>query len=91
MSLHRRNPRRDVNEAGIIAALRSIGLIVLPLSGSGVPDLLVYSPQERRWLPIEVKVARGKLKPRQEALMANAPYPVVRSIPEALALFGVSG
>lgn len=89
MSLHRFAARRDANETGIITALRQIGLIVVPLSGAGCPDLLVYSPQDRRWLPIEVKVAKGKLKPRQEALMASAPYPVVRSITEALNLFGV--
>ena len=41
MSLHRRNPRRDMSEPGIIRALTALGCSVQPLSGKGVCDLLV--------------------------------------------------
>ena len=41
MSLLRRNPKRDGNEAAIVAALRQVGAIVQRLSDPNVPDLLV--------------------------------------------------
>ena len=41
MSLNRRSPRRDGSEPGIVRALTAIGCSVQPLSGKGVPDLLV--------------------------------------------------
>ena len=41
MSLYRRAPRRDGAEPAIVAALNALGCSVQPLSGKGVPDLLV--------------------------------------------------
>ena len=41
MSIYRRNPRRDNSESGIVRALTALGCSVQPLSGHGVPDLLV--------------------------------------------------
>ena len=41
MSLYRKNPRRDGSESGIVRALTALGCSVQPLSGHGVPDLLV--------------------------------------------------
>lgn len=41
MSIHRRAARRDPNEPEIVDALRSAGATVVPLSGPGLPDLLV--------------------------------------------------
>ena len=41
MSLYRRAPRRDGAEPAIVAALSALGCSVQPLSGKGVPDLLV--------------------------------------------------
>ena len=39
--LPRRAAKRDKNEAAIVAALEEIGATVQPLSGKGIPDLLV--------------------------------------------------
>lgn len=41
MSKNRYNPRRDLNEPGIIRALEGAGALVRRLSEAGIPDLLV--------------------------------------------------
>lgn len=82
--------KRDWVEASIVAALRQVGIVVLPISGVGCPDLLLYCPQTRVWLPVEVKGPAGRLTPAQVKLRALAPYPVIRTAAEGLALFGVS-
>ena len=41
MSRWTKAPRRDVSEKGIVLALTALGCSVQPLSGKGVPDLLV--------------------------------------------------
>lgn len=79
--------RRDWNETAIVSALRGVGVVVYRLSAPGVPDLLTYS--RGVWLPIEVKKPRGKLTPAQKDTRADTPYPVVETVAEALALFGV--
>lgn len=79
--------KRDANEEAIIDALEDIGATVLRISGPGVPDLLVYL--RGAWTPVEVKQRGGSLTARQEALNAYAPYAVVESVEDALALFGV--
>ncbi len=79
--------RRDQNEAAIVAALRAIGVTVLRVSGAGCPALLCFHWREG-WLPLEVKRATGRLTPAQADLRAQAPFCVVRSPGEALALFG---
>lgn len=79
--------RRDFNEAAIVSELESIGVIVVRISAPGAPDLLCYS--RGHWLPVEVKRPRGHLTPAQLALRAMAPFPVVETPAEALALFGV--
>lgn len=79
--------RRDFLEASIVQALEQIGCTVLAVSGKGCPDLLVHS--RGRWVLMEVKGPSGKLTPAQKAVLAVAPYPVVRSVSEALALFQV--
>lgn len=83
MSLSRRNPRRDANEAEIIHALEAIGVIVRRVSSWGVPDLLTF--YRGRWLPIEVKHKDGKLTGAQETLYEFAPFPIVETVEEALA------
>lgn len=82
--------RTDATQATIVRALREIGVQVIVLSrmGDGVPDLLTWSP-DRGWLPIELKTPTGKLTPAQSAQRLRTPYPVVRSVGEALGLFGV--
>lgn len=77
--------KRDANEPEIVRALEDIGCTVLRVSGPAVPDLLVHV--RGRWLPIEVKAKGGKLTPAQEALYQHAPYPIVTSPDEAVALF----
>lgn len=83
----RRAGRKDWNQARIVAALRAIGVTVLVANQEGFPDLLTES--RGVWLPIEIKRPRGKLTPLQRHLQQQAPYPVVESVEQALALFGV--
>lgn len=83
----RRAGRKDWTQAQIVSALRSIGVEVLILNQEGVPDLLTHS--RGIWLPIEVKRPRGKLTPLQAALRRRAAFPVVETVDQALALFGV--
>ena len=72
--------RRDATEPAIVEALRGLGCEVTYLGGLGCPDLLVRSPRGR-WVPLEVKTEKGKLKPSQSAIT----WPVVRSVEDAIA------
>lgn len=81
--------KRDANENGIVAALEALGAVVLRLSGDGVPDLLVA--YQGRWQPVEVKQPGGKLTPAQVRVQERTGFPVVESVDQALALFGVRG
>lgn len=87
MSIHRRKASKDNNQRDIVRALESVGVFVQPLSGAGVPDLLVgYNSQ---WLLMEVKSERGKLTPAQSEWHAlahshNLPLVIVRSVGQAL-------
>jgi len=73
--------RRDTNERTIIDALRAIGCDVWQVSGAGLPDLLVRTTTGS-YVPMEVKTKSGKLT-RVQAQQA-APWPIVRSIEDAL-------
>lgn len=96
MSIHRRAARRDANEAGIVRALREIGCLVEPISGKGVPDLLVWSPLSKRIVLLEVKdgsksPSARKLKPAQvefHRAWSDAPIFVVTSADEAITAAG---
>lgn len=79
--------KRDANERAIIAALEAIGVRVQRVSERGFPDLVCYSREGLRL--IEVKSNTGKLTLAQQA--ADWPCVVVRSVAEALALYGVGG
>ncbi len=79
--------KRDRNEGAIIEALEAIGVTVFRISGVGCPDLLCHA--RGVWLPMEVKAQGGSLTTAQIAARATAPYPVVHSVAEAIALFGV--
>jgi hypothetical protein len=89
--------RRDSNEQPIIEALLAIGVVVYRVSQPGLPDLLVWDPHGRAvfqgkryfWLPIEVKELHGRLTPLQVENRIRSPFPVVESVDDALALFGV--
>lgn len=73
--------RRDESEPEIIAALRKVGAFVQQCHGDRAPDLIVRLGG--KWLPIEVKTGKGKLRKGQSE------YPIARTPEEALALFGV--
>ena len=97
MSARRKAPRRDGNEAEIIAALRAGGASVAQLSDKGLPDLAVGftdpATGESRNLLMEVKMPKGKLEPDQIAWHANwrGQVAVVRTVDEALRLIGRIG
>ena len=83
----RRAAKRDWNEEAIVRALEAIGVDVWRVSNPGLPDLLTH--QRGVWLPIEVKGPRGRLTNQQAVMRRRVTFPVVRSVTEALALFGV--
>ena len=83
----RRAAKRDNAEGPILAALARAGCRVAPLSGPGVPDLLVGT-RDYRLVLLEVKTGRAKRTPLQEqfhALWACYPVHTVRTPAEALA------
>lgn len=86
MSLARRNAKRDTAEAGIVYALREAGHKVWPISGEGIPDLLVLAG--RTWILLEVKTGNaGRLTDAQIKFFGQtdtAPRGVVRTAQEAL-------
>ncbi len=87
MSLKRYAARRDEIEREIVVALRALGIAVLRLSIKDAPDLLVYSPSTGFML-LEVKSKIGTLSAGQRAF--PMPSRTVRSVAEALALYGVT-
>jgi Holliday junction resolvase len=81
--------KRDANEPAIVDALEQIGVTVHRLSAPGLPDLLAHHWREGLVL-LEVKAEAGKLTPLQlKTKCASLPFCVVRSVAEALAIFGV--
>ena len=76
--------KRDAIEGDIIKALREAGCEVFQISGRRAPDLLAWCG---RPYVMEVKSGKGKATNSQQ----GAPWPVVRSIPEALAVINASG
>lgn len=81
--------KRDANEAEIVRALEQIGIRCRRLSEKGMPDLLCYSPREGVLL-LEVKSATGKLTAAQVSHRQDGwPVCIVRSVADALALFGI--
>jgi Holliday junction resolvase len=81
MSLHRKNPRRDANEAELVSALREWGAEVWYLSGKGLPDLLVR--YRGRYFVGEVKTKKGKETKHQ------GQFPIWRTYMDALETIGV--
>lgn len=80
MSLSRRNPRRDANEAALVAGWRAIGAEVWCVSGKGLPDVLVRFRGHLHGF--EIKTATGKLRESQGS------FPVIRTMEEALRAVG---
>lgn len=85
--------RRDAIEAPMIDAWRAIGLICHRLSVPDCGDVLVIDPwatKGPRHQVIELKSGlRAKVRTNQADAGAGTFWPVVRSIPEGLALYGV--
>lgn len=82
----------DANQAAIVAALRKIGCSVFVASaiGRGFPDLVVGKDQKT--FLVECKVKKGTLTPVQKSFYDSwhgEDVKVVRSVEDALALFGV--
>jgi len=65
MSLSRRNPRRDGNEASLKLLLMDLGASWRPLSGKGAPDGLVG--WKLQTYLVEIKQPKGKLTADQKA------------------------
>lgn len=91
MSIHRHAPKRDKNEAPIIDALRGVGAVCTPLSGNGIPDVMVL------WRGVitllEIKSDKGRLTPSQieyhaQALNVGVKIHIVHSPLEALEAIG---
>ena len=89
MSLHRRNPRRDGNETAISQALHRIGVQTYALSIPGLGDLLCWRA-DTGWQVLEVKTPRGRLTKAQRAVHTAVPICIVRTVDEAMALYGVA-
>lgn len=83
----RRAGRKDFVQAQIVSALRAIGVTVRVVNQEGLPDLLVHS--RGIWRVVECKQPGEPLTDAQQRLYDEAPYPIVHSIAEALALFDV--
>lgn len=77
------NKRRDSNEGEIRKALHAIGAQTWQINGRKLPDLIVLF--RGRWFPLGVKTQTGSLRPGE----ADAPWPLVRSVEQALAAVGV--
>ena len=84
--------RVDANQGEIVKALRQAGLIVHDTSrlGGGFPDLVVL--KEGHAILLEVKTAKGKLTKDEKEFFdtwREGPVYIVRSVEEALDLFGL--
>lgn len=58
--------KRDENEPAIIKVLRAHGCVVWPLSGKGIPDLLVMR-KGKKWLADVKMLGRPTTKPQEDA------------------------
>ncbi len=90
MSLHRRNPKRDGNERIIIDALEAQGFCVMPISGTGIPDLVVtirtHGRQGPMWI-VEIKQPKGTYTAAQNLWRSkwSGPAPItLRSVDDAM-------
>jgi hypothetical protein len=87
VTLHRRNPRRDANEAPIVQALKRVGASVARISDVGMPDLVIW--HRDRITLMEIKMPRGRATLAQERRTAEGwPVVTVRSVDEALRAIG---
>jgi len=88
--LARHNPATDANQKGIVDNLRAIGASVWPLSGKGIPDLLVGYRGDTFLLEVKID-HHAQLRPAQKAFHESwrgGPIAVVTSFDEACAAIG---
>ena len=80
----RRAAKRDTVEPAIVEALRDAGYLVT--EAGWLCDLMVFDPNSGRVTLIEVKTGKAKLRPSQQAVIAQGwPVKVVRSVEGAFA------
>ena len=87
MSLHRRNPRRDVAESPIVSALLKAGFSVQRISAKDVPDLLIGKNGITK--QIEIKTGKAKVRPGQKTWAMDwrgAPVIYLRTLEDAVTL-----
>lgn len=80
--------RTDGPHAVIRDGLRKYGWLVFDARGlhGGGPDLIASPPGRKRVVLFEVKRPRGRLRPKQQALIAQGwPIQIVTNLQEALA------
>lgn len=90
--------RKDNGQDAIVEGLKARGIAVVPMPDPG--DILCFHPDAWRFLPIEIKTPRptrgagaggshGLTKKQIKTRLAGVHIPVVKSLGEALALFGL--
>jgi Holliday junction resolvase len=90
MTLYRRNPKRDANEAGIIRDLKKCGCSVQQLSGKDIPDLLVGFKGENYLLEVKSKGGKAQQNQIDWACEWRGKKPrLVRTTEEALIALGI--
>jgi hypothetical protein len=73
--------RRDAIEPAVIEALRGRGVQTWQVGGRGLPDLLCW----HRGRPVVLEVKSGRAPLSAVQAHDRAPWPVVRSVEEAVA------
>ena len=78
--------KADATQREIVQAFRAMGVFVHDASkeGCGFPDLVVCYRDVIRL--VEVKTAKGKLRPSQQDFAARWPVVVARSVDDAIGL-----
>jgi hypothetical protein len=80
--------RRDTIEPAIVEALRARGVQTWQVGGRGLPDLLCWY----RGRPVVLEVKSGNAPLSAVQARADAPWPVVRTVEEAVgAVCNMSG
>jgi hypothetical protein len=72
--------RRDAIEPAIIEALRARGAQTWQVGGRGLPDLLVWYRNH----PVVLELKSGHARLSAVQARADAPWPVVRTVEEAV-------
>lgn len=77
--------KRDSVEAEIVKVLRRLGCHVMPISGCGVPDLIVYNRRLGMHL-VEIKTTKRFTTAQQRWETIGLPVHVISTTQDALAL-----